>query len=198
MQQENIDVNNIEGKEPSYILDINGNEREYSIDEIKDLVQKGLNYQLVSDDYERVRKMAQLEGGSVGEYLTRLEEKRMSERREKLLEKCGDAEFAEYILNLEIAASANTDADFEELKSYFPHIKNKNELPTEVTTAAKLKGTRLLDEWLRYRHKKQNELSNLKAKQKLGQQSSVGSQREHIAADYDPTKLQFIKGVWGK
>lgn len=198
MQQENINVDNVEEKEPSYILNIDGDEREYSIDEIKDLVQQGYNYQLISDDYERVRKMAQLDGGSVGEYLTRLEEKRISERREELLEKCGDAEFAEYILNLETAASANTDADFQELKSYFPQIKDKNELPLEVINAAKLKGTRLLDEWLRYRHKKQSELSALKAKQKSVKQSSVGSQREHITADYDPTKLQFIKGVWGK
>ena len=198
MQQENITQTDIEEKEPSYTFNIDGNEREYSIEEIKDLMQKGFNYQLVSDDYQRVLNMAQAEGSSVGEYLSRLEEKRIAERREELLNKCGDSELAEYVLNLEAAASANKDADFDELREYFPQIKDKSELPLEVTCAAKLKGTRLLDEWLRYRQRKQSELSAVRSKQKSGQESSIGSQREHITADYDPAKLQFIKGVWGK
>ena len=198
MQQENINATELQEKEPSYIFDIDGNEREYSPEEVKDLMQKGFNYQLVCEDYERVLKMAQAEGSSVGEYLNQLEEKRISKRREELLNKCGDSELAEYILELEAAASSNTNSDFEELREYFPKIKDKSELPLEVVSAAKLKGTRLLDEWLRYRHKKQNELSAVRSKQKSGQDSSIGSQREHITADYDPAKLQFIKGVWGK
>lgn len=198
MQQENINATELQEKEPSYIFDIDGNEREYSLEEVKDLMQKGFNYQLVCEDYERVLKMAQAEGSSVGEYLNQLEEKRISKRREELLNKCGDSELAEYILELEAAASSNTNSDFEELREYFPKIKDKSELPLEVVSAAKLKGTRLLDEWLRYRHKKQNELSAVRSKQKSGQDSSIGSQREHITADYDPAKLQFIKGVWGK
>ena len=50
----------------------------------------------------------------------------------------------------------------------------------------------------RYRHKKQMEISVFKDNEKLANNSSIGSQREHISADFDPAKLEFINGIWGK
>lgn len=179
-------------------LDLGGDERDYKLDEIKELAQKGYNYDLISSDWERVKSMAFAEGKSVCEYLSSLSEDKYNARRKELVEKCADEELAEYVLGLETANKLKNDNFFGEVCEYFPKIKDISELPLCVVENAKIKGSRLLDEWLRYRHKKQIQMSAFKDLETLTTNSSIGPQREFVSADYDPTKLQFIKGIWGK
>jgi hypothetical protein len=105
---------------------------------------------------------------------------------------------ADYILGLEEKNSSKTDAAFIEVQRYFPNIKNIDEIPSEVFKAASVKGSNLLNEYLRYLQLakltlKAFEKNNIEAKL-----ASVGSQREAISQDFDPAKLQFIKGIWNK
>lgn len=179
-------------------LDLGGEERDYQLHELTELAKKGYNYDLISSDWERVKTMAFADGKSVGEYLSFLSENQTSARRKELIEKCVDEELAEYILNLESSSTKNNDCFFSEVLDYFPKIKDISELPLCVVEKAKVKGSRILDEWLRYRHKKQAEMSAFRDFEKLTSDSSIGPQREFVSADYDPTKLQFIKGIWGK
>ena len=185
-------------EELSVKIDFDGEERSYSISEIKVLAQKGLDYGLIIGDYERIKQMARQNDKNVSEYLSFLEAQRFEARRAELLEKCGDEELAGYILNLESECNTFDNRSFKELKEYFPNITDISELPECVVNSAKVKGSSIVDEWLRYRHKKQMRLSALNNLEASAANSSIGSQREHIAADYDPAKLQFIKGIWGK
>ena len=198
MQQNEENSLKEQAEEITVRLDLGGEERDYRIEELTELAKKGYNYDLISSDWERVKSMAFADGKSVGEYLSSLCENQTSNRRKELIEKCVDEELAEYILNLEASATKNNDCFFGEVLDYFPKIKDISELPLCVVESAKVKGSRILDEWLRYRHKKQTEMSAFKDFEKLTSNSSIGPQREFISADYDPAKLQFIKGIWGK
>ena len=198
MQQNEENSLKKQAEEITVTLDLGGEERDYKLQELTELAKKGYNYDLISSDWERVKSMAFADGKSVGEYLSSLSENQTSIRRKELIEKCVDEELAEYILNLEASSTKNNDCFFGEVLDYFPKIKDISELPLCVVENAKVKGSRILDEWLRYRHKKQTEMSAFKDFEKLTSDSSIGPQREFISADYDPAKLQFIKGIWGK
>lgn len=198
MQQSEENSLKEQAEEITVRLDLGGEERDYKLDELTELAKKGYNYDLISSDWERVKTMAFADGKSVGEYLNSLCEKQASIRRKELIEKCADEELADYVLSLENSATKNNDYFFYEVLDYFPKIKDISELPLCVVENAKAKGSRILDEWLRYRHKKQAEMSAFKDFEKLTSDSSIGPQREFVSADYDPAKLQFIKGIWGK
>ena len=94
--------------------------------------------------------MAALEEKSVSEFVEMLKTQKLEARRQELLEKCGgDKDLAEHFLNLEQGNSKN-DGGFEEVKNYFSEIKDEEDLPWEVLEKSRLKGTKLLDEYLRY------------------------------------------------
>ena len=186
------------GDELTVRLDFGGTEREFNLEEMEELAKKAYTYELIIEDWNKVKAMAQTEDKSVSEYLDALRAGRIDKRRSELLEKGADEQLADYILSLENTNDLKSNGFFDEVVEYFPKIKDISELPECVVEAAKLKGSRLLDEWLRYRHKKQMELSAFKDYEKSVANSSIGSQKEHITADFDPAKLQFIKGVWGK
>lgn len=198
MQQNDEKAVDTKAEEITVKLDFFGEEQDYSLEEVKELAKKGYNYDLISNDWERLKNMAFSEGKSVCEYLNYLSESKTQTRRKELVEKCADEELAEYVLNLENKSQSNNDNFFGEMSEYFPKIKDISELPLCVVENAKIKGSRILDEWLRYRHKKQIEMSAFKNLEKLANESSIGPQREFVSADYDPAKLQFIKGIWGK
>lgn len=179
-------------------LDFGGEEREYTLEEINALAKQAQNYETILSDWQRIKSIAQNEGKSVGEYIDALNENRLNKRRNELLEKGADEQLAEYVLGLENEKKLKDDIFFEEVLEYFPKIKDISELPACVLETARLKGSRILDELLRYRHKKQMEISAFKDYQKSVGESSIGPQREHISTDFDPAKLQFIKGIWGK
>lgn len=179
-------------------LDFGGTQREFTHEEIAELAKKAYSYEQISGDWDRVKTMALSEGKSVCEYLDSLSEIRINKRRSELLEKGADEQLISYILDLEKEKMSTDKGFFDEVSEYFPKIKDISDIPECVVESARVKGSRLVDELLRYRHKKQMEISILKDLEKSAINSSIGPQREHISADIDPAKLQFIKGIWGK
>ena len=179
-------------------LDFGGAEREFTLEEISELAKKAYSFEQISSDWDRVKNMALSEGKSVCEYIDALSEDRLNKRRSELLDQGADEQLISYILELEKGKSVTNDSFFNEVLEYFPKIKTISELPECVVESARIKGSRIVDELLRYRHKKQMEISALKDLEKSATNSSIGPQRERISADIDPTKLQFINGIWGK
>lgn len=196
--QENLDLQEKKVDELTVRLDFGGAEREFTLEEIGELAKKAYSFEQISDDWDRVASLALSEGKSISGYLDSLNESRLNKRRNELLEKGADEQLINYILGLENEKVLKNDYFFDEVSEYFPKIKDISELPQCVVESAKLKGSRLVDELLRYRHKKQMAISILKDLEKSAKNSSIGPQREHISADVDPAKLQFIKGIWGK
>ena len=173
--------------------------KQIPLEEAIALCQKGMKFDLISEELSRLKNLAATENLSTSDYLTMLENNKQQARRESLMQKCGgDSSLADYILKLEGVSAEDSLGNFEEVKKYFPEIKSKSELPEAVTAASELKGSSLLDELLRYRLKNQRNIDKLNKNKQDADFASIGSQRETGAADYDPAKLQFIKGLWNK
>lgn len=159
------------------------------------LAQKGMKYEAVKDDYELLKKLALNENKSVPEFLSLLSTKHLEERKNELTEKCGgNGELAQHIMELE-NAHKNTDNGFSELSVMFPEFKTEDDLPHRVLERAKLRGTLLLDEYLRYMLENDRKLKANADNQKKAEKSSLGSQLNRSGA-INPETEEFLKGLW--
>ena len=159
------------------------------------LAQKGMKYEAVKDDYELLKKLALNENKSVPEFLSLLSAKHLEERKNELTEKCGgNGELAQHIMELE-NAHKNTDNGFSELSVMFPEFKTEDDLPHRVLERAKLRGTLLLDEYLRYMLENDRKLKANADNQKKAEKSSLGSQLNRSGA-INPETEEFLKGLW--
>lgn len=169
--------------------------RNLSVAEATELSQKGLKFESVSRDLERLKKLAG--DRSIGDYITALEEKRDSDMKQELLEKCGgNEEIADRIIELEKKGAQSGIKGFEEFSEYFPE-KDISEIPESVISAAKLRNGNLLDEYLRYEQKCRNDIAAAKKTVKENEIKNIGSQRsegENVSAEM----LEFSRGLWGR
>ncbi len=167
-----------------------------SLDKAQELAQKGMKFDMISADYEALKRLAKADGKNVGEFVAWLLANEKSRRLNEITEKCGgDSEFAEHILKLE--ASEEQPRGFAELKESFPKINSIEDLPQSVVEAATLKGTLLLDEYLRYLHKQDTAIKESIKKQREAQQSAMGSLTNTGGAQ-SPETAEFLRGLWQK
>lgn len=166
--------------------------KKLSLDEAATLAQKGMKFDMVSAELERLKKLSAAEGLSVGDYLTRIETQRSEKLKEELSAKCGgDAELAEKLMKLQ-GELPEADADF---KKEFPAL-SPEALPEEVKTAAKLKGTGLLFEYLLYEHRNRVAAAEETARSQRAEAESLGSLSSEPARS--AVDAEFLKGVWGR
>ena len=115
-------------------------------------------------------------------------------RKKELTEKCGgNEEIADYVIKLE--NGTKNDMGFNELKKEFPQIGDISDLPEEVIENSELKGTMLLDEYLRYLHNENKKAADAAVLQQNIAESSVGSQTD-CKGGTDPETAEFLKGLW--
>ncbi len=168
--------------------------KELKLDEAARLAQKGLKFEAIADDYEALKGIAAENGRSVTAFLSELAKNMHEKRKCELAEKCGgNAEMAEYVMKLE--NSNEKDNGFAELKKEFPEIKDISDLPEKVVEDSRLKGTLLLDEYLRYRRAAEREAAIAAAKQRSAENLSIGSQTDR-GYGTDPEAAEFLKGLW--
>lgn len=160
------------------------------------LAQKGMKYDLICDDYEILKGLSRECGKSVTEFLEQLKTDQHNKRVEELTEKCGgDQAFAQHIIELENNTVVNEVNGFSELKKHFPEIKSPEELPQEILESAKLKGSLLLDEYLRYLLAEKKSSEDAAKAGKAAENASVGSQLNRKGAESDEA-LEFLRGLW--
>lgn len=173
--------------------------RRLSVEQAGNLAQKGLKLDLILPDFERIKQLAAKDGKTVGEFIGTLENQRSLSRRDELLKiSGGNEELAEHILELEKNADRNDTNGFEELKKNFPRFKDVSELPVEVVENSRLKGSRLLDEYLRYRLFEERSRNEAKKAEEQAALCAVGSQKFGQSETEDPTNAEFLKGLWGR
>lgn len=161
------------------------------------LAGKGIKFDLIAKDYESIKNLAANEGKSVGEFINLIKERQASRKKDELLKKCGgDQGLADYILNLEQGKREDVNG-FLELKEAFPEIKDIDSLPSSVLENAKLKGTLLLDEYLRYRLNQKNAIKQTALKKQQNFNSSIGSQINKMG-NQNPETAEFLRGLWQK
>lgn len=167
-----------------------------TLNEAGNLAQKGMKFDMISSDYERIKVLAKENGSGVSEYLTALERQHKDEKIKSLTERCGgNEEIAQHIMKLEQAVSINENNGFSELQENFPEIKELSDVPEEVLENVSVKGTNLLDEFLRYRMQMEREKREITRSYKNGKNSSIGSQCS--AAVQNASADGFLKGLWG-
>lgn len=172
--------------------------RRISVEEAAALAQKGMKFDMISSDLERLRQMAKTSGSSITDFISTLEKNQALLQREKLLEECGGNEqLADRITALQ-ADSAGAHEDISELQSFFPEITDKAQLPESVLQRAELTGENLLNCFLRYRLQQekasQAEIKNRQA----AALSSVGSLSNANAHHHDAASVEFLKGLWSR
>lgn len=168
--------------------------RNLELNKAAELAQKGLKFEAIAADYENLKRIAAKSGKSVSEFLCVLEQENRETRKKELLEECGgNEEMADYVLSLENNPEENLG--LEELKAEFPDIKDISDLPESVVQNAKMKGTLLLDEYLRYRHNEKRSARKAAAQSENNDALSIGSQTDRKGG-VSPETAEFLKGLW--
>lgn len=174
----------------------NGEMKNLTVDEASLLAQKGMKFDSIKNDFEQIKKLARTHGKSIPEFIQAMKQNETELRRKELLQKCsGDTELVDKITALEEKASENGYDSFDEVKEFFPKIQNVEALPEQVVENARLKGTLLLDEYLRYLlAQKRRQEKSIKS-QAEAEKLSIGSQFNQNAP-VSPESEEFIKGLW--
>lgn len=174
----------------------NGEMKNLTVDEASLLAQKGMKFDSIKDDFEQIKKLARTHGKSIPEFIQAMKQNETELRRKELLQKCsGDTELVDKITALEEKASENGYDSFDEVKEFFPKIQNVEALPEQVVENTRLKGTLLLDEYLRYLlAQKRRQEKSIKS-QAEAEKLSIGSQFNQNAP-VSPESEEFIKGLW--
>lgn len=188
-------LENTSSDEKTISVKFNKEVKEISLEEAKELAQKGLKYDAVSEIFERLKTLSADEGKSVLEYVAGLEKKATLKRAQGLIDSCSDKdELLELILNWGNDKKQKV-LGFDELKTAYPEMDDISKVPEEVLQNAKLHGRNLFDEYLRYlfETKKREEKIN----KSLYDNKSIGSQAKKDNGSFDPISSRFLKGLWG-
>lgn len=157
------------------------------------LAQKGMKFEMIENDFERLRSIAAKNKMSVPAYISELEKKQAADRRKELLSECaGNEALADRVMELE--DSTEPESDLDEIREYFPTVKSLDDLPRAVVESARLKGENLLNSYLRFRFIKKRQKAQDHLFENAAGKASIGSLRSPEAADDDV----FIKALWGK
>ncbi len=175
-------------------IKFNKETRSLTLNEASLLAQKGLKFEAIEKDYGILRQLAAEEDKSVPCFVEALVQGRKADKKQALTEKCGgDETLAEHILELE--GNAPKDLRLEEVSAHFPKIKKIEDLPQEVTDAASLKGTFLLDEYLRYLLKQKQSVKDTLQNQKAAEMAGTGSLMSQNN-NQSPETEEFLRGLW--
>ena len=176
-------------------LKFNKEIREISFDEAVALAQKGLKFDKVSPELERIKNLAAKKGLNISDFISEIERNGEAMRRAELMESSGgNEELAEHILNLEKSAVRHNDS-FEVLKQEFPEIKSRDELPQEVLEELDLFGGNVLSAYLLYLHRQNNLANESRLRQEQNRTSTLGSQAKN-SPEKTSANEEFIKGIW--
>ena len=190
------DTTPLETPEITVPIKFNKEIKEIPLSEASALAQKGMKFDLISEEYKTLKNLSQKNNKSIKEFLEDLKLENYNKRAKELCEKCGgDEALAQHILNLENNGETENINGFDELKSYFKNIKKVEDLPDAVIDAARLKGSLLLDEYLRYLLIQKREKENAVNISRFSKDASIGSQLNR-KSNITPEASEFLKGLW--
>ncbi len=168
--------------------------RNLSLEEAAALAQKGLKFEAIEKDYGILKALSLKQNKSVPLFLQDLMHSMNEAQREKLTQECGgNEEMAEHILKLE--SNSLQPGSLGEVTESFPQIKSEDDLPQEVVEASSLRGTLLLDEYLRYLLLQNKKSKDTAKKLKDSERLTTGSLGSKQSLQ-NPETEGFLKGLW--
>ncbi len=194
--ENNEDTTPLNGEKIKVPIKFNKEIREIPLEEASVLAQKGMKFDLISEDYKTLKVLSQKNNKSVREFLEDLKLSDYNKRANELCEKCGgDEALAKHIIALENGGIGNGLRGFEELQSFFGEIKSTEDLPQTVRESAELKGSLLLDEYLRYLLNEKREKEKAVKANLFSKEASIGSQQSR-KGNITPEASEFLRGLW--
>lgn len=194
--EENEDTTPLENTEITVPIKFNKEIREIPLAEAAVLAQKGMKFDLISEDYKNLKELSLKSKKSVPQFLEDLKTEDYNKRVKELCEKCGgDEALAQHITDLENKCKTENLRGFGELQKNFPKFKTLQDLPEEIIEAATLKGTLLLDEYLRYLLAQKRNAEERKKLSEFSNGASIGSQLNRNG-NISPEASEFLKGLW--
>ncbi|MBR6902438.1 MAG: hypothetical protein IKN39_00940 [Clostridia bacterium] len=161
--------------------------------EAANLAQKGMKFELIENDFSKLKDLAGKHNLSVPEYIRVLENEQADKHRQELLDQCGGNEqLADRVLELE--NGQKNDDSLEELKEFFPTIKSIDDLPRAVVESARLKNESLLNSYLKYRIVKRRRQREEDLFERDTNNASIGSQKSTTVSGDDA----FLRALWGR
>ena len=184
-----------EDKTDSAFLEVKFNKelKRLTLDEATTLAQKGMKFEMIAEDIDRLSALSKGEGLSMSDYITRLTTESRERRLKELSEKCsGDTLLAEKLLEAEGVPAPD---DSKALLAEFPDLE-VDAIPDEVKTAAEIKGTGLLFEYLLYEHHLRRAAAEELSRRKTAEEAALGSLSS--GSSRSAVDAEFLKGVWGR
>ena len=167
--------------------------RNLTAEEAGTLAQKGLKFELIENDFLKLKTLAGNRKMSVPEYISELEKEQAQKRKEQILSEYKESEaLAERIAELE--SGKENDDGLSELREYFPTVKELSDLPRAVVESASLKGENLLNAYLKYRIVKKRQADEERLFERGARDASVGS----LKSAGESTEDAFLRALWGK
>ena len=201
-------------------IQYNHESRELTLDEARDLAQKGLKFDELTPTLEKMRFLAAANGKSLPDLVDALVESQDKQLYQSLLDECDgneaiarrlyEAEKAERQSRYETARQAETAAqqkerealterlaaEFLELQKEFPDVQAFGELPPPVVETAVRKGIPLMDAYLRHQHREQRKITAARSAQAAAQKASAGAQSAGMEEAANPAIDAMMAGIW--
>ncbi len=170
--------------------------RELSLEEATQLAQKGLKFESIAPEYEKLKSLAVNAKQSIAEYLANIEKKNRDDYRTTLLNSCNSEQLAEKVIELELGKQS--EYNLEELKREFPNINGIGDVPEAVLKSAELSGDSLLTAYLKFEHRQKLLAEESVRRQNECANASTGNIERFTAEDSSIADSEFLKGLWRK
>lgn len=181
------------GQKATVPIKFNKEIKHLTAEEAGTLAQKGLKFEMIENDFLKLKTLAGNSKMSVPEYISELEKEQAQKRKEQILsEYKGSEALARRIAELE--GGGETDGGLDELREYFPTVKSLSDLPHAVVESARLKGENLLNAYLKYRIVKKRQADEERLFERDAKDASVGS----LKSGGENTDDAFLRALWGK
>ena len=161
-------------------------------EEAATLAQKGLKFQMIEEDFSKLRDLAGKQKMSIPEYISALQKNQEKLRKDEILKEYKESDaLAERIVELE---RGDEEDGLSELREFFPTVKSLDDLPRAVVESARLKGENLLNTYLKYRIVKRRQADDERNTARAAKDASIGS----LKSGGDTAGDDFIRALWGK
>lgn len=210
-----------DGTEPMLTIRYNHSDKALSMAEAKELAQKGLKFDSMTDMLNDISYLAAIQGKTPAELIKGYIEAGENIRRQELIEKYGEnseavevlmekyreenqkkftaaketlkqkEEAAEQDLNQRIAD------DFLKMKADFPELTDYAALPNEVKRQA-ANGTPLKYAYLDYKYAQEKATAAAKAQAEAAAKKSTGSMATDTTDMKTDAENRFLKALWGR
>ncbi len=191
----------MKSEKENFILRINFNGKRISLKEnqAKHFVKLGIESEKNEKAYEIFNFLAKRDGKTLLDFAKDLKEYKDTSLKQKYLEKVGeDEELANLLFeskNSLVNVNLLTDDGFEKVKENFPHIKQIEDLPSEVLVLSETADISLFDAYLRYIFSQQQKINNQRLVENQNKSNSTGSLKDN-QTDYGFAIFNaMIKGI---